>query len=497
MSKTVLAARRIFDGVAQELYPGLVIVENHRITAVIRQEVKASESADHFFDERFILSPAFIDAHGHSDISLLAMPGAQGKIAQGIAFEISGNCGLSPFPLSKANCQHLTELYQNYRIPLDWFDYTSYLQSVQKRACALELFPLVGHNTLRAWANGYEKRPLTTGVLQTMQDKLRKELQAGARGLSLGLLYVPGCFADTNEIIALLQVVAEQNKICTVHLRSESDRLEEALQEILSASRQAGLKKLHLSHLKTARAENFHKISALMQALDSPDLRVTGDVYCYDASMTQLSVLLPEPFDQYDDIKIMQLLQDQKVFQQLNSALQRERAPEYWQKVRLIAASGPFTEYCGELLSSIAERLGITPETLCLEIIRHDAAGARAAFHTLSQKNMELLAAHCRVVPGSDESARDCTSKFGSSHPRGFGNHAAYFALRRRQGAGLPEVLREMSTYPAEIFDLPQIGMIQPSIRSVFTVINEAEFIPYSSYTDAHKLCGGAQVIRL
>ena len=126
MSVQILTARCIADGTTSEVFAGRITLKNGIIQAVERGDFAPGGGEERFFDESKVLCPAFIDAHGHSDISVFAMQEAQGKTAQGIAFEISGNCGLSPFPLTNHNREHLQELYSNYHTLLDWSDYSSY-----------------------------------------------------------------------------------------------------------------------------------------------------------------------------------------------------------------------------------------------------------------------------------------------------------------------------------------------------------------------------------
>ena len=497
MTFTRIVARRIADGISGNIYAGRVTVSGHRITAVEPGDF-VPEKHDIFVDEDKILTPGFIDAHGHSDISLMAMPEAQGKFFQGIAYEISGNCGLSPFPLTELNREHLQELYRQYQISLSWNTLAEYQQQLALRQVALQLFPQVGHNTLRAAVAGYNTEKLSPNQLQAMCDLLDKELAAGAVGLSLGLLYTPGCFADINEVTALLKVTARHNKVCTVHLKSEGNQLEEFLQEMLAAAKRAGLKKLHLSHLKTAGKANFHKIDAILKALDDPELSVSGDIYCYNASMTQLSVILPAPFDSYDDVKNMQLLQDKNVFAKVLTQVKNERESSYWGHVQLISTQKPFDEYCGGFLSDIARKLGILPEELFLQIVRNDAVGSTAAFHTLSQENMERLAAHANVVPGSDESARNIESgTFGKSHPRGFGNHAEYFNLRKKQHTPIAQIIREMSGKTAEIFDLKNVGKIQIDSQAVFNLLDEQDYCSHAVFAAPHNTASGITPLKL
>ena len=496
MSSYRLIARRIADGINPEIFSGRITIENGFIKTLEQGDFAVEAASDRFFDENKLISPAFIDAHGHSDISLMAMKEAQGKTAQGIAFEISGNCGLSPFPLSKYNCGHLQELYRNYNIRLDWHDYASYMEKLQKIAPQLELFPQVGHNTLRSCVAGYEKKHLQPSELAEMCQILDRELAAGAVGLSAGLLYVPGCFADMDELVRLLQVVARHNKVFTIHLRSEGNELENALSETLTAARRAGLKKLHLSHLKTSGAKNFHKIDFILDALAAPDLQVSGDIYCYDASMTQLSVILPAPFDEYDDVSLMQKLRQADIFADIRRKMLAERPADYWEKVRIVSAPEAYRQFNGMLLTDAAEKCQIEPVELCLQMLANDAPGTTAAFHTLSRDNMELLAAHSSVVPGSDESSRNLSQAFGSSHPRGFGNHAEYFALRRKQGADIGSIISEMSYKTAQIFNLPHIGAITSGNRAVFTVIDLENYRSRATFAEPHSLAEGAEILR-
>lgn len=496
MSVRFLTARRIADGTTSEVFAGRITLKNGIIQSVERGDFAPGGGEERFFDESKVLCPAFIDSHGHSDISVFAMKEAQGKTAQGVAFEISGNCGLSPFPLTNHNREHLQELYCSYHTLLDWSNYSSYMQKLQQLRPALELFPQVGHNTLRASVAGYEKKRLSAEETTQMCNILDRELAAGAVGLSAGLLYVPGCFADMDELVRLLQVVARHDKVFTIHLKSEGNDLENALSETLEAARRAGLKKVHLSHLKTAGVQNFHKIDAILNALATPGMRITGDVYCYNASMTQLSVILPEPFDEYDDVKLMKVLHDPAVYKEILAKLQQQRSKEYWQTVRIISAAEPYKKYNGKILAEAAICENLAPEELYLEILKLDAPGSTGAFHTLSQENMELLAAHKSVVPGSDESARNQTYAFGSSHPRGFGNHAEYFALRRKQGAVLGEIISEMSGNIAKIFGLNSIGSITPGKRAVFTVIDQEKYQSTATFAQPHSLAKGAEILR-
>ena len=266
MSKILIGNAEIIDGTGASPFCGWVLVEGERIRAVSPSPLQVEDAE--FVDARGLtLVPGFIDAHAHSDLSLLAAPEAEGKISQGITSEISGNCGLSAFPIRTEEVRaHLQELYKIYGIPLDWNDFQSYTEVLSARKPSINAGFLCGHNTLRANILGYENVQGTPGDLEREQRLLREMLEQGALGLSSGLLYVPGKFASREEMTGLATVLRKFDRPYTTHLRSEGERLLESVEEALEVAASAGIR-LHLSHLKTAQPRNWHKIDALLKRL--------------------------------------------------------------------------------------------------------------------------------------------------------------------------------------------------------------------------------------
>ena len=490
MTPRTFFARKIYDGTGAPPFPGAVTTAD----GVIREVRHLAENAPELrrlAPDAPVLTPGFIDSHGHSDLSIFAMPDAEGKAAQGITTEIAGNCGLSAFPLTDRNRAHLEELYRVYRTPLDWHDFATYRAALARRRAQLDVIPLVGHNTLRAAVAGYETRKLSRTQLDAMCELLATQLEAGSPGFSAGLLYVPGCFADSAELTALLKVVARYDRVFTIHLRSEGDRLEESLSETLAAAREAKLTKLHLSHLKTAHQRNFAKIDRILEALRTPDLRVTGDVYPYTAAMTQCGVILPAPYDDMSDTALTHHLADEKNFQAALAALRAQRAPDYWQCVMIVNAAPEFQDCTGIMLPEAAARRCLPPEELFLRVIQRDAATAAGAFHTLSRDNMVTLALRPETVPGSDESARGRTREFGSGHPRGFGAMPEYFQLLRSRGVPAEEIIARMTGRPAAIFGLRDRGRIAPGLRADLLRLDPEHFRAHATYREPHRPAEG------
>ena len=481
---------RIADGSGREPYPGELLTDGVLIDDVGPAVPHSGETAV-VDGEGLILAPGWIDAHGHSDISLLAAPEATGKVAQGITTEICGNCGLSAFPLNENNRAHLQDLYAQYHVRLDWTDGASYRAKLPQDT--LRLVPLCGHNTLRAAAAGYEKKKLSPAELDRMRRTLAAELDAGAAGLSSGLLYTPGCFADRDEIEQLLEVVAAKRKIYALHLRSEGNQLLESLDETFSAAGEAGLGRVMISHFKTAGASNFHKLSAALDRFAEAEkrgIRVWCDRYPWCESQTQLSVIVPEEFGVIDDSTLKKMLHNPDTRERLE-ALFRQSGRD-WNAVRLIWTANPaFADAGGRTLADLAHERRTVPEKLAVELLQTDSTGCTAAFRGMSPENLRKILSLSRCCCGTDESARPTDYRIGRSHPRGFGAMPRFFRMLNEMGVSLGEAVRRMTGLPAEIFQLADRGRLEPGRLADLVLFDPEKFDSRAEFAAPHTLADG------
>lgn len=485
----------IADGSGGAPFAGALRFGGGRILAV-GPEV-AAEPGDRVLDGGGkLLTPGLIDTHGHSDISAIAAPAATGKIAQGVATEVAGNCGLSPFPVTALNREHLTELYANYGVKLDWDDYAGYRRALAKSGTPLKIVSLCGHNTLRAAVAGYETRELAAAQLDAMCELLARELAAGAAGLSLGLIYTPGCFASPAEVERLLRVVAAADKIFSIHLRSEGNELLPALKETIGAAEAAGQRRIMISHFKTAGKPNWHKLDAalaLIEAGRARGLEIFFDRYPYIESMTQLSVVAPREYAEMIDSALKTRLQDPAEFRKLVVAL--EQGGRDWTTVRLASSSDPlFSRYAGRIVTEIAAELGRTPPELVAEVLRADAPGANGAFRGMSEANMIRILGSELCCCGTDESARPTSLELGRSHPRGFGAFPEFFRHLRAAGLPVGEIVRKCTALPAEIFRLADRGRLRPGLAADLALIDLEKFRSDASFEHPHRPAAGVEL---
>ena len=489
--KIVIKNALIYDGSGGKPFAGTVVCVDGIIELCTAESLVVP--SDYVLDaDGLALAPGFIDAHSHSDMSILAAPEALGKVSQGITTEIIGNCGLSLYPVTKYNHEHLQELYRNYNVDISWTDLNTYQAELERRNPAVDLVPLVGHNTLRASLCGYEKHRLSTNESNELQNSLARCFEQGAQGFSSGLLYVPGKFADSKEMTAFLKTVTKYDKIYTTHLRSEGNKLSEALIETFDSVLRSGLRRLHISHLKVAGAANWHKIDelfSLLQAAKDQGIELSADRYPYTESMTQLSVILPEPYDDMDDVSLEKTLQNKDNYTKIKKALSI-LPHERWQTLRLVCAKG-YEKFCGQTFESIAKAKELDPASLCAEILRSDATGALAAFQGMSESNMLAIMQQDFTVCGSDESARPLDYSIGRSHPRGFGSTARFCNILCQNGFSLEQAIQRLTSLPAQIFRLAGKGLINKGFAADLVLFDPKNFKDSATFSEPHQLTKG------
>ena len=473
-----------------------VLVENDRIIAV-EKELYGSCVADKIYsfkDE--IIAPGFTDVHGHSDISILACPGAESKRRQGVTCEITGNCGLSPFPLTGKNREHLEHLYANYGIPLTWENFTGYKQTLADKKVNLRTFSICGHNTLRAAVAAYDTKELSPEQKLEMAVLLEKNLAAGAKGLSTGLLYTPGCFADADEITDLMRILAKYNAVYATHLRSEGDRLLESLQETLDAARNSGLTKLQISHLKTAGKDNWHKLDEVLELINqyrNEGIDIRFDRYPYVESQTMLSVILPPPFDTMPDRDITIALQDEAARETVRNYL-KSKPESDWSRWRLTGTNHPeWRKFIGKKYTEIP---GNKVEAV-IEQLTFDATTATIGAAGMSENNMLKIINHPLCMPGTDGNALPESTCFGTAHPRAFGAVAKFIRLKLDSGCSIGQAVKSVSSSPADFFNLENIGTLQTGKKADITVFSPDNIDSDADFIDPHRFARGITMTML
>ena len=413
------------------------------------------------------VTPGFIDTHAHSDFTLLADPRAEGKVCQGITTEINGNCGLSAAPLFGDALKQREEDLREYGIKERWASFREYFELLEKRTMALNFMTLTGHGNLRACTAGYQDRKLTAAEKKEMAALLRQAIRQGAAGLSTGLIYPPGIYSDTEELIELARCCKKH--IYTTHMRSEGDRLLESIAEAIQIGRESGIK-VHISHIKTSGERNWHKIDGAISMIEKAHkegIHITCDRYPYTASSTDLDTVLPKWVYEGGAEEELRKLKSREIREKIRREL-HDAYPEkgLWESISLSSVPSRKNKWMeGKSIANIASRRGAEPVDLLLDILIEERLRIGAIFSSMSEANLQrFLSLPCCMI-GTDSSARSSggpTHK-GKPHPRGFGSFPRFLGtyVRSRGLMDMSEAVHKITMLPAATFGIHKRGVLK------------------------------------
>lgn len=492
---------RICDGSGRrEIFRGAVAVSPDGVIEEVFSgdpDRAVRESHENIDGGGLLASPGFIDAHSHSDLSVFTCPGRNTKLSCGITAEIVGNCGLSAFPVTALNRDHLEELWSAYGRKITWRDYSGYREALAKCGVKNRIISLLGHNTLRAACAGYEKKELAPAERAMMRDFALQAFRQGVPGISTGLLYVPGRFAPAGEVSELLRAVAEFSPVYATHLRSEGAGLPEAVREAVEICRAAGTSRLQISHFKTAGAANRGKLAPALEILRGSGLDVGCDAYAYTESMTQLSTILPGEWEDLPDRTITARLRSAEIRRKLVSELAESLTPERLKSVRLagVPEGSRFRRFQGAMLEDICREAKMAPAEVIVELLAADSVNTLAAFGSIDPDNMRTVLRQNFCSGGSDENARPMDGSGGRGHPRGAGNPPRFLNILRSVGVPLREAVWRLTGLPAAQFRLPGIGLLRPGCRADILLWDPDRFVDRADFSSPLKPPDGLEAV--
>ena len=418
------------------------------------------------------VSPGFIDLHCHSEFAAFVYPRAESKVLAGVTTDVSGNCGASPFPLVGEFRERRRQEWRAKGLALDWETAADYYRRAESAPSSVNRALLAGHGAVRAAVVGYADRPTDSAERAQMRRLLAEALEAGAFGLSSGLIYPPGCYADVEELADLARAVAEAGGYYASHIRSEGDGLLEALDEFLAVVRASGVRG-QVSHLKASGRANWPKAAqavALLRRARAEGLRVSADRYPYLASQTSLDTfLLPNwAFEGGREVQLARLADAptrRRIAEEFRAAHPEE---EFFNRIT-IAAVHPDRpqDAVGKTLRALGDEAGRDPLDAGLDLLREHEVQVEVTYASMSEENLRLILAEPYVAVGSDAGLRDLPAEgvaggHGLPHPRAYGTPARFLGTYVRD-AGLMdwrEGIRRLTRLPAEILGLRDRGRL-------------------------------------
>jgi N-acyl-D-amino-acid deacylase len=317
----------IVDGSGNPWFKANIAIEDGRISAISRHEYF---NAERVIDASgLIVAPGFIDIHSHSDVTLLVDPLAESKVMQGVTLEVVGNCGSSAAPVvGDFAVKRMRRRLAEYNLNLEWGSVGEYFSFMERIGVSVNVAMLVGHGQIRSCVMGFEAREPTLSELEEMKLLLRDSLEDGAFGMSSGLVYAPGRFAKTDELVELCRVVAEYNGLYATHIRGERETIIEAVSEALYIAEKSGVR-LQLSHHPPKIGAYGKSVETLKMIEDARGrgLDVACDFHPYTAGSTSLSALLPAWAQEGGFEKIIERLRDPVIRVKIKEDMIREPIP--------------------------------------------------------------------------------------------------------------------------------------------------------------------------
>ena len=501
MSSLLIRGARVIDGSKREPFRGDIAVENGLITEVspsIKGGGKAVIEAD-----GLVAAPGFIDIHSHTDLTIFKHPLAESKALQGVTTEVVGNCGIGAFPVNKERRAILIDYLRvhDFHLPsygLSWNNFTRYADRMDRIGLGLNLAPLVAHGALRIAILGAENRIPSDGELERMKSLLADSLEQGAWGLSTGLIYPPGSFAKTEELVDLAKIAAHYGALYTSHIRGEGATLMEALDEAICIGRKGGVR-VEVSHLKAMGKDNWGRAREALLKLEQArqgGVDIAADQYPYEATSTSLTALVP-PWAQAGGVReLLKRLASPETTERLQAQILREINQRGGPGRIVIAEIGSVKNsgFSGKKLSQIAELWSCAPEIAVIRLLLEENAAVGAVYFSLSDEDVAAILSSDQVSVGSDGMGMKAEEDFGkSTHPRSYGTFPRILGVYAREKGTLSmaRAIHKMTGLVAGRVGLKNRGFIEPGFIADLVLFDPLTIQDRSTFDHPHQYATG------
>ncbi|MBF0277745.1 MAG: D-aminoacylase [SAR324 cluster bacterium] len=474
---TVLRNARIYDGTGAAPKEGDVAVQDGRI--VQAGTVRDADSRQEIDLRGLALCPGFIDVHTHDDFAAVLYPAMSFKLLGGVTTCIVGNCGFGAAPYQES-LDFAMATHPNQSFPR-WEGYAGYFETLEKNPPSLNIGALIGHGTCRKAAMGMEQRAPSQNELSRMKQIVREGLNAGAVGFSTGLVYEPGCYAETDEIVELASLMQESGGLYTSHIRNEGAGLPEAVTEAIRIGERAGVP-VQISHHKASGRRHWGSVAlslALIEEAQARGLDVHADQYPYTAGSTILSAIVAQGL----------LAQDGGGIGEMSHA------------DITIASTAEHPAWEGKSLQTLAEELGISLQATVEHVLREEPR-TTIILHAMNEDDVQTVMRHPSTMIGSD----GIPSLDGKPHPRLYGTFARVLGHYSRNKGLFPmeNAIHRMTGLPAKKFHLADRGFVGEHAFADLLVFDPASIIDIGTFEDpnhypegiVHVFVNGVQVVQ-
>ncbi len=503
MKDILIRNASVVDGTGAAAYEADVRIVGDKIAELGRLE---DDNAGQIIDAaNQTLAPGFIDMHSHADFSLPVLPTADSLVYQGITTAVIGQCGLSPAPLleetREASVAALSGFFGEFARSIPWEKWTSmedYLNSLSAEGTSVNVVALVGQGIIRASVMGFAEGHADSSQMACMQNEVARALDQGAFGLSTGLIYPPGSFTSTEELIELTRVVGKRNRFYFSHIRGEAATLLDAVAEAIRIGRETGAS-VQISHFKAAQRENWDKSRQaldLIQQARSEGLDVTADLYPYTAGSTSLATLLPQWAHIGGPEKTISHLNDPEARKKMEADMQAggyARGVE-WDKV-LITSSPVNTGYEGRRIADMASESDKSGYDWLFDALLETRLDMGMVVFGMSEDNRRNELKYPEMMIGTDGLGLATSGPMakGMPHPRSYGAFPRVIAcyVRELKVLTLEETIHRMTGLAAAKLRLGDRGTIKPGHAADLVLFDPDTITDTATYEKPHQYAEG------
>ena len=501
----ILRNGTVYDGSGGPPRVADVGIQGDRITAI--GDLGSTTSQLKIDVEGLAVAPGFINMLSWAGDRLIADGRSQSDVRQGVTLEVFGE-GTSGGPLSDEMKFRQKARQGDIRFDIEWTTFAEYLTYLETKGISTNVASFVGATTIRVHELGQEDRPPTPVELERMKALVRQSMEEGALGVGSSLIYAPAFYADTDELVALSRVAAEYGGRYISHMRSESNQLLEAVDELLTIAREADIG-AEIYHLKAAGADNFGKLDeviAKVEAARDEGLDVTANMYTYTAGSTGLNAAMPPDIQEGGYAAWAERLQEPEV--RARVAIEMVTPTDEWENLYLASggASGtllvgfnneelkPLT---GKTLAEVAEMRGTSPEDTAMDLVVEDKSRVQVVYFFMADDNVTKKVGLPWMAFGSDAGSMAPEGVFlkSSTHPRAYGQlRAPSRQIRaRREGAPLEEIIRRLTSFPAENLKIDARGRLEAGYYADVVVFDPATIRDHATYEEPHQYATGME----
>lgn len=492
MNRTIIKSVKIYDGSGSKPFISDVLIENEVIKEVKKNlDISNNEKINIIEGKGLCLCPGFINTHSHSDLEVFRNPEMKHVIRQGITTELVGQDGSSVVPVCDDIVEELADnvapLAGVLQKPYWWRTFNDYMAEVKKVKPYVRIESLVGHGTIRMCVMENKNRKPTQNELIKMKKLVEESLQQGAKGVSLGLIYPPGSYADDEELVEICKIVAQYDGIVMVHMRNEQDLLLESIDSMLNITKKSGIR-LHISHLKVLGYKNWGKAQKALEKIElarKEGLDVTFDQYPYIATCTGLKVLIPmwayEGGETEFQKRILNCEEYAKIFKKTKENIKARGGEE---KIYIASVDSKKNKWMSSKnLKHISEKLDMDAAETVIWILKEEGPSVVAIYFSINEEDVKT------IMKSSLQSI--CTDGIVGKHP----HPRTYGAFPRVLGhycrelnlMSTEEAIRKMTFEPARRLRLWDRGLIRNGMSADLVLFDDLIIKDNNSFMEPKK----------